>query len=92
MPMRRPSVVSYETEQSVESESQNAGILRQQKENAGGLAESSYWSNKHAKEITSVKYIKEIGLIATTFLGDIKVFDSYNFQQLWHNDNKHRKR
>ena len=29
--------------------------------------------------ITAIKYVKDIGLIASTFNGHIKMFDSFNF-------------
>lgn len=40
--------------------------------------------------ITQVRYSKDIGLIATTFNGHIKIFDSFNFYQIWKNTNKNR--
>lgn len=30
-------------------------------------------------EITSIRYIKDIGLVATAFNGTIKIFDAFNF-------------
>ena len=29
--------------------------------------------------ITVIKYVKDIGLIASTFNGQVKIFDSFNF-------------
>jgi len=37
--------------------------------------------------ITAIKYVEDIGLIATTFNGVIKIFDSFNFYQIWKNTN-----
>jgi hypothetical protein len=31
------------------------------------------------KEITGIRYIKDIGLVATSFEGLIKIFDAFNF-------------
>lgn len=42
------------------------------------------------KEITKIRYIRDIGLIGTTFRGIIKIFDAFNFYQIWKNDNKMR--
>ena len=65
------------------------GGLRAKDEHVGHTP--NYWKNpKYEKEITGIKYVKEIGLIVTTFLGDIRIFDSYNFQLQWHNSNKNR--
>lgn len=41
-------------------------------------------------EITCLKYYKDIGLVATTFKGTIKIFDSINFTQIWKNSNRSR--
>ena len=41
-------------------------------------------------EITKIKYYKDIGLICTTFTGTIKIFDAFNFNQIWKNGNKNR--
>lgn len=37
--------------------------------------------------ITAIRYVKDIGLIATTFNGHIKMFDAFNFYQIWKNTN-----
>ena len=34
--------------------------------------------------------MRDIGLIATTFTGTVKIFDSFNFYQLWKNTNQNR--
>lgn len=41
-------------------------------------------------EITKLKYFKDIGLVGTTFMGAIKIFDAFNFHQIWKNTNKQR--
>ena len=35
--------------------------------------------NKKKEEITCIKYVRDIGLIATTLNGCIKIFDAYSF-------------
>jgi hypothetical protein len=40
--------------------------------------------------ITKLRYVKDIGLIGTSFNGTIKFFDPFNFYQVWKNDNKAR--
>lgn len=45
---------------------------------------------RNENEITGVRYIKDIGLIATAFNGTIKIFDAFNFNQLWKDTNKTR--
>ena len=40
--------------------------------------------------ITKLKYVKDIGLIATSFNGTIKFFDAFNFYQTWKSENKTR--
>ena len=41
-------------------------------------------------EITRVRYYKDIGLVATAFKGTVKIFDAFNFHQIWKNSNKNR--
>ena len=41
-------------------------------------------------EITKIRYVRDIGLIACNFRGMIKIFDAFNFHQIWKNDNKMR--
>ena len=42
-------------------------------------------------EISGIRYVKEIGLIVTTFEGSIKILDNLTFKTLWHTRNKDRK-
>jgi hypothetical protein len=44
-----------------------------------------------SKEITGLQYHKDIGLILTTFPGVLKVYDAFDFQQLWVTSNETRK-
>ena len=61
------------------------------KHNDGKAAKSNLNTQKAPKNpISALKYIKDIGLIATAFNGTIKFFDSYNFHQIWKNSNKDR--
>lgn len=39
---------------------------------------------------TALRYVKDIGLIVTTFDGQIKIFDAFNFFLVWRNSNKQR--
>ena len=49
---------------------------------------STMMATKRAiQAITAIKYVEDIGLIATTFNGVIKIFDSFNFYQIWKNTN-----
>jgi hypothetical protein len=41
-------------------------------------------------EITRLKYYKDIGLVGTSFMGEIKIFDPFSFAQIWRNTNKTR--
>ena len=40
--------------------------------------------------ISQLRYLKDIGLIVTTFNGHIKFFDAFNFFTVWKNSNKMR--
>lgn len=61
------------------------------KKAANGKASKKHGAQKTIKNpISKLKYIKDIGLIATTFNGTIKFFDAFNFYQIWKNDNKVR--
>jgi hypothetical protein len=42
------------------------------------------------QEITGVRYVREIGLICTTFTGVVKFFDGFNFLESWSSSNKQR--
>ena len=46
---------------------------------------------KKENEITELRYIRDIGLIASAFNGTIKFFDSFNFAEQWSTANKQRK-
>jgi hypothetical protein len=35
--------------------------------------------------------MRDIGLIATSFNGTIKIFDGFDFKEVWKNSNKTRK-
>jgi hypothetical protein len=48
-------------------------------------------TDETAREITGIRYVKEIGLIVTTFDGSIKILDNITFKTLWHTTNKDRK-
>ena len=51
----------------------------------------SLFANKTpVNPISKLKYVKDIGLIATAFNGTIKFFDPFDFYQVWKNDNKMR--
>lgn len=43
-------------------------------------------------EITSIKYVRDIGLIATSFNGTLKFFDAFEFQEQWCSGNADRKK
>jgi hypothetical protein len=43
-----------------------------------------------ATEITQIKYIRDIGLVVSTFNGTIKFFEAISFSEKWVNSNKHR--
>lgn len=43
-------------------------------------------------EITSIKYVRDIGLIATSFNGTLKFFDAFEFQEQWCSSNSVRKK
>ena len=43
-------------------------------------------------EITSIKYVRDIGLIATSFNGTLKFFDAFEFQEQWCSSNASRKK
>lgn len=47
-------------------------------------------SDKKVIAITCLRYVKDIGLIVSTFDGQIKVFDAFTFYQTWKNTNKQR--
>lgn len=42
-------------------------------------------------ELTKLRYIKDIGLIGTALNGTIKIFDAFDFKQVWRSTNKSRK-
>jgi len=42
-------------------------------------------------EITSIRYVRDIGLIATALNGTVKIFDAFSFKELWSTSNKTRK-
>ena len=42
-------------------------------------------------EVTQVRYVREIGLIATALNGTVKIFDGFDFNLLWKSSNKSRK-
>lgn len=44
-----------------------------------------------ACELTNIKYIRDIGLIVTSLYGSIKIFDGFNFKELWRSTNRSRK-
>jgi hypothetical protein len=45
---------------------------------------------KMAYATTAIRYIKDIGLIVSTFDGHIKIFDAFTFYLVWRNSNKQR--
>ena len=48
--------------------------------------------DKHAgNEITHIKYVRDIGLVASTFTGTVKFFDAFHFSTTWETTNKLRK-
>ena len=72
--------------------------MKKGKANKKGLGDKTQASGKPAyhtskrqvNPISKIKYVKDIGLIATAFNGTIKFFDPFNFYQIWRNDNKMR--
>jgi WD40 repeat protein len=46
---------------------------------------------KQENEITCIRYVRDIGLICSTFNGTIKFFDAFNFNEQWCTMNKQRK-
>ena len=42
-------------------------------------------------EITHIRYVRDIGLICSTFSGTVKFFDAFNFNEQWTTTNKGRK-
>jgi hypothetical protein len=42
-------------------------------------------------ELTCIKYMRDIGLIVTSFNGTVKIFDGFDFKEVWKNNNKNRK-
>ena len=58
---------------------------------ASGTGKQNHKTEKTPKNpISKLRYVKDIGLIVTTFNGTIKFFDAFNFYQVWKNDNKNR--
>ena len=58
---------------------------------ASGSGKQNLKTEKTPKNpISKMRYVKDIGLIVTTFNGTIKFFDAFNFYQVWKNDNKNR--
>ena len=41
--------------------------------------------------MTQIRYVRDIGLIATALNGTVKIFDGFDFKELWKSANKHRK-
>ena len=46
--------------------------------------------SEKATEITEIKYIRDIGLVVSTFNGTIKFFEAISFSEKWANSNKNR--
>jgi hypothetical protein len=42
-------------------------------------------------EISNIKYVRDIGLIATSLSGHLKIFDGFDFKEIWRTSNKTRK-
>jgi hypothetical protein len=42
-------------------------------------------------ELTNIRYVRDIGLIATSLSGMIKLFDGFDFKEVWRSSNKTRK-
>ena len=38
-------------------------------------------------EITQIRYVRDIGLIASSFNGTLKFFDAFNFKEYWSTNN-----
>ena len=60
-----------------------------EKNNQKGINDTGKGRNDYC--ITKVKYVKDIGLIATAFNGTVKFFDPFKFHQTWKTENKTRK-
>jgi hypothetical protein len=41
--------------------------------------------------LTCIKYVRDIGLLVTSFNGTIKIFDGFDFKEVWKSSNKSRK-
>lgn len=54
-----------------EQDQQNKSVL--------GTRSTMLPTKRVVQAITAIKYVKDIGLIASTFNGHIKMFDSFNF-------------
>ncbi len=42
-------------------------------------------------ELTQIRYVREIGLIVTALNGQFKIFDGFDFKEVWKSSNKSRK-
>jgi len=47
------------------------------------------FSNKN--EITTICYVKDIGLMTSQLTGSVKIYDAFDFKEVWHSNNKNRK-
>lgn len=41
--------------------------------------------------MTCIRYMRDIGLIVTAFNGTVKIFDGFDFKEVWKTTNKSRK-
>jgi hypothetical protein len=42
-------------------------------------------------ELTGIRYVRDIGLIATALNGTVKIYDAFEFKEVWKSSNKNRK-
>lgn len=62
-----------------------------QKEETNAAAAPEYKDRaKIGLEITDIRYIRDIGLIASSFNGTVKFFDLFDFHQVWFTSNEKR--
>lgn len=60
----------------------------QDQTNKSVIQSNEKMAEKMAYATTAIRYIKDIGLIVSTFDGHIKIFDAFNFYLVWRNSNK----
>jgi hypothetical protein len=76
----------------IQIDNASPGITDEANEETTSISQKYKEKDLKAKEneITKIRYWKDIGLIATTFDGTVKIFDAFNFNQIWKSTNKNR--